>query len=288
MFKVGLTGNRYSGKDTVASLFNKISIPVFDADVIVKFLINHNFEMDYKIKNKIDKSFFKNDQLDLSKLTGPILDQIIDIVEYELFDAYKKYQLKNTNSIYTVFHSSILFERDWNKKMDYSISVFSPVSDRVERCQEISDYKLTDIYNLCQREMKDLSKNSLSDFVIHNYNDDINPFGDILTQVNKIDQKIIDKYLSVAIDGTNYVRKFINELKEVDGQFEVTGGTEWQRNYKMLAIGLGDKSEYVDFISEHISDNRTLEESKNLIKFIIEKLSEKEIEDIFSKIKIDI
>jgi hypothetical protein len=44
--------------------------------------------------------------------------------------------------------------------------------------------------------MKDLSKNSLSDFVIHNYNDDINPFGDILTQVNKIDQKIIDKYLS--------------------------------------------------------------------------------------------
>jgi dephospho-CoA kinase len=80
--------------------------------------------------------------------------------------------------------------------MDYSISVFSPVSDRVERCQEISDYKLTDIYNLCQREMKDLSKNSLSDFVIHNYNDDINPFGDILTQVNKIDQKIIDKYLS--------------------------------------------------------------------------------------------
>lgn len=196
MFKVGLTGNRYSGKDTVASLFNKISIPVFDADVIVKFLINHNFEMDYKIKKKIDSSFFKNDQLDLSKLTGPVLDQIIDIVEYDLFDAYKKYQLKHTNSIYTVFHSSILFERDWNKKMDYSISVFSPVSDRIKRCQEISDFKLADIYNLSQREMKDLSKNSLSDFVIHNYNDDINPFGDILTQVNKIDQKIIDKYLS--------------------------------------------------------------------------------------------
>lgn len=94
--------------------------------------------------------------------------------------------------------------------------------------------------------------------------------------------------LPVATDGTNYIRKFINELKEVDGMFEVTGGREWQRNYKMLAIGLGDRSEYVDFISEHISDNRTLEESKNLIKFIIEKLSKKEIEEIFSKIKIDI
>lgn len=196
MIKVGLTGNRYSGKDTVASLFKKISIPVFDADVIIKFLINHNFEMDYKIKKKIDSSFFKNDRLDLSKLTGPVLDQIIDIVEYDLFDAYKKYELKNMNSIYTIFHSSILFERDWNKKMDFTISVFSPISDRVERCQKESDLKLANIYNLSQREMKDLSKNSLSDYVIHNYNDEINPFGDILTQVNKIDQRLIDNYLS--------------------------------------------------------------------------------------------
>jgi peptidyl-tRNA hydrolase len=94
--------------------------------------------------------------------------------------------------------------------------------------------------------------------------------------------------LPVAIDGTNYLRKFTNELKNISGQFEVNGGTQWQRNYKMLSIGIGDKSEYVDFISEYIFDNRTLEESKDLIKFIIEKLSEKEIEEVFSKIKIDI
>ena len=96
------------------------------------------------------------------------------------------------------------------------------------------------------------------------------------------------KVLPVSLDGTNYVKKFINELKDMDGLFEVTGGTQWQRNYKMLAIGLGEKSEYIDFISEHISDNRTSDESKKLIKFIIEKLSKKEIEEIFSKIKIDI
>lgn len=197
MIKIGLTGNRYSGKDMTANLFKGISIPVFNADVILKFLINHNFDMNYKIKKRIDKSFFKNDELDVTKLTGPVLDEVIDIVEYELFDAYKKYELRNMNSIYTVFHSSILFERDWNKKMDYSISVFSPVSDRVDRCKEISEFSLMDAYNLSQREMKDLSKNSLSDFIVHNYNDDINPFGSLSTQVNDIDQKIIDKYLSI-------------------------------------------------------------------------------------------
>lgn len=196
MIKVGLTGNRYSGKDMTANLFKSISIPVFNADVILKFLINHNFDMSYKIRKKVDSSFFTNDELDITKLNGPVLDQIIDIVEYDLFDAYKKYELRNANSIYTVFHSSILFERDWNKKMDYTISVFSPIADRANRCVETTDMDIMRSYNLAQREMKDLSKNSISDFVIHNYNDEINPFGGLQTQVNDIDQKIIDKYLS--------------------------------------------------------------------------------------------
>jgi hypothetical protein len=80
--------------------------------------------------------------------------------------------------------------------MDYSISVFSPISDRVNRSLETNNIGILDAYSLAQREMKDLSKNSISDFIIHNYNDDINPFGSLSTQVNDIDKKIIDKYLS--------------------------------------------------------------------------------------------
>ena len=43
--------------------------------------------------------------------------------------------------------------------------------------------------------MDELDKNNMSDFVIHNYNNDSPFYGDILTQINKIDQKIIDNYL---------------------------------------------------------------------------------------------
>ena len=45
MIKIGLTGNRYSGKDRVCKIFEQISIPVFQADVVLKFIINHNFEI---------------------------------------------------------------------------------------------------------------------------------------------------------------------------------------------------------------------------------------------------
>ena len=32
MIKVGLSGNRYAGKDAVSKLFEQIRVPVFDAD----------------------------------------------------------------------------------------------------------------------------------------------------------------------------------------------------------------------------------------------------------------
>ena len=37
MIKVGLSGNRYSGKDRVSTLFSQISIPVFEADIIMNY-----------------------------------------------------------------------------------------------------------------------------------------------------------------------------------------------------------------------------------------------------------
>ena len=112
---------------------------------------------------------------------------------------------------------------------------------------------------------------------------------DICDELHSNPGKVVKmQVLPVSQDGTNYIKKFISELKDISGKFEVNGGTQWQRNYKMLAIGLGEKSEYVDFISEHISDNITLEESKDLIKFIIDKLTKEEVEEIFSKIKIEI
>ena len=44
MIKVGLSGNRYAGKDAVSRLFEQIRVPVFDADIVLKFILNYNFE----------------------------------------------------------------------------------------------------------------------------------------------------------------------------------------------------------------------------------------------------
>jgi dephospho-CoA kinase len=196
MIKIGLSGNRYSGKNRVSSLFKQIGVPVFEADVILKFILNHNYELQAEISDRVGRLYFKDGLLNEEKVKKDgVFSKIMEIVEPELYRAWQKFQEKNYKSIYCIFHSSILFEREWNKSMDFNISVFAPYADRVDRCKFLTNKSVSSIYSLSKLEMDELDKNKLSEYVIHNYNDDSPFYGDALTQVNKIDKKIIDNFL---------------------------------------------------------------------------------------------
>lgn len=197
MVKVGLSGNRYSGKNRASSIFKQIGVPVFEADVIMKFILQHNYELQSMISEQVGRKYFNSDlSLNHEKIRKDgVFSKILSIVEPDLYSAWVRFCDNNHKSIYCIFHSSILFETGWNKGMDINISVFSPYSDRVERCKYLTNKSVSSIYSLSRTEMDDLDKNNMSDFVIHNYNNDSPFYGDILTQINKIDQKIIDNYL---------------------------------------------------------------------------------------------
>lgn len=196
MLKIGLSGNRYSGKNRVATLFNQIGIPVFEADVILKFILQHNYELQAEISDKVGRVYFKDGLLNEDKVKSDgKFQKILDIVKPELLSAWNKFIIKNKKAIYCIFHSSILFESGLYKEMDQNISVFAPYVDRVERCKFLTKKSVSSIYTLTRTEMDELEKNKLSKYVIHNYNVDNSFYGDALTQVNQIDQLIIDNYL---------------------------------------------------------------------------------------------
>lgn len=196
MVKIGLSGNRYSGKNRIATLFKQIGVPVFEVDVILKFILNHNYELQGEISDRVGRVYFKDGLLNEEKVKKDgVFSKIMEVVEPELYRAWQKFQEKNYKSIYCIFHSSILFEREWNKAMDFNIAVFAPYTDRVERCKFLSNKSVSSIYSLSKSEMDELEKNKLSNYVIHNYNNDSPFYGDALTQVNQIDKKIIDNFL---------------------------------------------------------------------------------------------
>ena len=191
MLCIGLTGNRYSGKTRISKLFKQIHIPVFDADTVLRFALNYNTELNESLKPILGDFYF---EFGLSNLNRVIKDKKFDIVlkhyEKDIFEAYNRFNLKNKNSIYTIFKSSILFEYGWDKKMDHNINVFAPSNVRIDRGKFHTDYGLSEIYKFVKDEMDDLDKNKKSDYVIHNYDPN-----DVLSEVCKVDKVIIDRYL---------------------------------------------------------------------------------------------
>lgn len=207
--KVGLSGNRFSGKKTVSNIFKTVHVPVFDADVILKFIINHNIKVVNDIKQSVGKHIFTQTSYINPKLvkSKSDFDKIVNCAEDELMRSFDRFCYLNSNSIYVIFKSSILFERNWNNVMDYNINIYCPKISRMERAKicllKDKDFTptinpatkkeyvpLNQISNFLRNEVDDLHKNSKSSFVIHNYND-----RDPLSQVCKIDTILIDRYL---------------------------------------------------------------------------------------------
>jgi dephospho-CoA kinase len=198
MIKVALTGSRYSGKDSVAKAFRQIGVPVFDADTVLKFIINFDIAVNKDILDNYGKYIFTGPGATIDK--GAIkskedFDRLIDFAEYSLNCAYERFREENRESIYTIFHSSILFERGWNESMDYTISVFAPSAICAERAERAEKSSRAKVDSLMSSEMDPLQKTQLADFVIHNYESASAAFGDSVMQICKIDQKIVDKFL---------------------------------------------------------------------------------------------
>jgi len=74
---------------------------------------------------------------------------------------------------------------------------------------------------------------------------------------------------------------FINEIKNLDGEYVINGGAQWERNLKMLKLGIGEIEDYQDFIKEEIMMNS--DNSSELINFILSKLSREDLEETFNK-----
>lgn len=193
MLEVALTGCRFSGKTVVGRLFKQIGVPVFEADTVLKFILNFKPQFDTALKANVGEFVYSNGFLDPNFfITDSLFDRAIDVVEFELFNAWERFKEKNKKSAYVIFESSIIFERGYKDKFDSIICVFTPKDERVYRYKMNSLENTQSIYNLLSTEIPEFDKNSYSNHIIHNY--ESGP--DILQQINVVDKKIIDSVIN--------------------------------------------------------------------------------------------
>jgi dephospho-CoA kinase len=125
--KIGLTGNYFSGQDEVAILFRDKNVPVFDADVVLKYFINFSPKHMEKISNKFGDDYYNYGllRLNLFKTTSQ-WNKLLDLLEFDLIESYEKFRVKHINSPYTIFKFTYLFERSLHTHLDKVITCYRP------------------------------------------------------------------------------------------------------------------------------------------------------------------
>jgi dephospho-CoA kinase len=222
LLDVALTGSRKSGKHGVAQLFKKLGVPIFDADTVLKYLLNYKPELINSVQKQFGKEYVFNGYINpIAFDTDDKFNHLIDLVEFELFEAYDRFKKKTAEKEsgyqYTMFLSSLIYERNWVKKFDKIVCIMSPKQDRMFRYQQETFDAVSTVNAIFENEMNDYRKNQMSDFIIHNYDGSIE---DILTQIQKIDDKLVETYLlkksrNVFSDTDRYEREDYIDLKNI-------------------------------------------------------------------------
>lgn len=91
----------------------------------------------------------------------------------------------------------------------------------------------------------------------------------------------INKTVEFEIPRDISIDQFRKDLKEIGGQYLVNGGLEFEREYKLLTLGLGEQEDYVDFISENLN---YLTNQEDTIKFILSKLTKEDLIELTKKL----
>lgn len=91
----------------------------------------------------------------------------------------------------------------------------------------------------------------------------------------------INKTVEFEILTSKSIDQFRKDLKDMGGQYLVNGDVEFDREYKLLTLGLGEQEDYVDFISENLNYFTNQQEA---IKAILTKLSKEDLIEITNKL----
>ncbi len=198
MLKVGLTGGIGSGKTVVANIFKVLGIPVFDADAAAKEIMEKDESLIKQIKNEFGDASYDGEKLNRKYLADKVfndsyqLDKLNAIVHPAAIQAGIDWAEKQT-SPYIIKEAALMFEAGSAFNLQYVIGVTAPKSLRIKRVMERSGLTRDEVLSRMNRQISDVIKMRLCDFVIVNDEQQM-----ILPQVLKIHEQLLEKAKAYA------------------------------------------------------------------------------------------
>ena len=173
MKKIGITGGIGSGKTYVASVFQSLGIPIFNADIQAKKLMTSSRRLIKLVKEEFGNDIYKDSDLNKEKLSSIVfsnsdkLQKLNSLVHPIVKEEFNNWYKKQT-SPYIIKEAAILFESNSHIGLDAVICVSAPLDLRMKRLLNRDDYSEKEIKKRIENQISQEEKEKLSDYIIIN------------------------------------------------------------------------------------------------------------------------
>lgn len=192
MIKAGITGNIGSGKSLICSVFQKLGVSVFQADLAARELY-HESEVRKTIEYELGAEFYDlQGNLNRQKLSDRIFSdekalRLIETLIHPLVrERFVAWHQTHINEPYVLYEAAILFESGHYNLLDKLIYVAADEHVRINRVADRDNIPIEEIRKRMNKQWHDDQKIPLADFVINNNGKTL-----IIPQVIEIHQKLI-------------------------------------------------------------------------------------------------
>jgi len=171
MIRIALTGSIGMGKSTVAKMFERAGVPVFDADAVVRRLQGPGGGLVEKI-GELFPGAVRCGTLDRECLAHIVLADpaklkaLEEIVHPAVRDSRDAFVAENPAARILVFEIPLLFETGGEKDFDKVIVVSAPAEVQRARVLERTGMSAAKFDSLLARQTPDAEKRARADFVI--------------------------------------------------------------------------------------------------------------------------
>jgi len=171
MIRIALTGSIGMGKSTVAKMFERAGVPVFDADAIVRQLQSPGGGLVEKIgelfPGTVRCGTLDRDCLAQIVLSDPAkLSALEAIVHPAVREAREAFVQEHKQASALIFEIPLLFETDSEKEFDKIVVVSAPVEVQRERVLRRPGMHEAKLDSILDRQTPDEEKRRRADFVI--------------------------------------------------------------------------------------------------------------------------
>lgn len=171
MIKIALTGSIGMGKSTVAELFAKCGIPVFDADAVVRRLQGPGGALVERI-GELFPGCVRSGTLDRECLAQIVLDDpsklvALEAVVHPAVHGWRQAFIDNNPGARAlVFEIPLLFETGGEKEFDKVVVVSAPADVQRQRVLERRGMSAGKLDSILRRQMPDEEKRRRANFVV--------------------------------------------------------------------------------------------------------------------------